>query len=428
MKRSKKLLSMLLAATMVCGLNTVPAAAAVANQAGQYGSGVASDPLTTLPFTKILRIPEEAILPADEFSFEMVPVSSESIAEGEQLNNMDVYPGVDLKESEVNLLMGSRTDTTAAGTLTYDELTNARKAVRSEDQITIDLSFDLSDIDFSEHGQGIYRYEVFETYDAIQSETGDDGATTRVDHIVYDERVYTVDLYVDKSTVTNADTGETEDKFVILYAQAMDEDGTKAPIEFENICDTSTILISKTVEGTFTDTTKDFSFAVKIPVGGDELNLVEGTEMNAYKLTAGNQREDVSILVDGEKDDDEGWNYFTLKAGEKLYIENVPVGMIYFVKEVNNEDGNYDGYIPKYYHVVNKDSVPTNASYTKGTETGWLTTGATSDGMYNIVAFKNVRDDINTGIVLDIMPYAVVVLAAAACAVLFFFKKRRVVR
>jgi hypothetical protein len=150
--------------------------------------------------------------------------------------------------------------------------------------------------------------------------------------------------------------------------------------------------------------------------------------MNAYKLTADNQREDVSILVDGEKDDDEGWNYFTLKAGEKLYIENVPVGMIYFVKEVNNEDGNYDGYIPKYYHVVNKDSVPTNASYTKGTETGWLTTGATSDGMYNIVAFKNVRDDINTGIVLDIMPYAVVVLAAAACAVLFFFKKRRVVR
>jgi hypothetical protein len=122
-----------------------------------------------------------------------------------------------------------------------------------------------------------------------------------------------------------------------------------------------------------------------------------------------------------------GWCHFQLKAGQSLEIYNVPVNMIYFLYEQPTKG------FDCYYEVSNGTSEPTvwsstNADYKPSTngviDNGISRLTITPDN--NIVSVFNNREFTDSGIRVDILPYAVIVLAAAAaCVVLVVSKKKR---
>jgi hypothetical protein len=389
MKKFKKLLSMLLTAAVVCGLSASPAMAETTKHEGQYGDGTTA--LTSLEFTKFLEIADGATIPSDTYTFHMDP---DTTATG-SLNSMTIYPGVALDEtkSTVELRLNS------SDTIAY----NDNKYVKSYG-VTETSSFDLSGIDFSADGEGIYRYKVYEEADSSNN------------HITFDSSVFVVDLYVDK-------TGN------IIYIQAS-KNNDKQPIIFKNKCTTTTIEITKTVVGDFTDPEQEFEFEIKIPVGGDDITLEEGDVMNASKEDTNSTKttlkdlNETEIIATGDKNDaDSGWQTFTLRDGEKLIIDNVPVGLIFWVREKVDSNGKVGVYTPSYAIAQYTNTITKDTTYTNGNPEEKITTTSKN----NIVAFVNTREDIDTGIVLDVMPYVVVVLIAAAGIVLFF-RKRKTVR
>jgi hypothetical protein len=155
--------------------------------------------------------------------------------------------------------------------------------------------------------------------------------------------------------------------------------------------------------------------------------------MDAYKVVNNVETSVKNIVVAGKKNensenwDTADWSTFTLKDGEKLVIKNVPVGMIFWVKEATAT-----GYTFSYQAVTGttsidgaeaKNGTAINDSANKkiATKTAKVTTAAGG----NIVSVTNTKEKIDTGITVDVMPYVVVVLAAAACALLLIAKKRR---
>jgi hypothetical protein len=396
MKKFKKLLSMLLATTMVCGFNAVPALAEGQDPvAGRTGDGDTA--LTELDFKKILVADSGTTLPVVEFSFNMVPDSS---AKG-TVDGYTLQPGPSLTNSTVTYAVNENSS------ITEDSETGWTGVV-------INGKFDLSGL-FTTTDTGMYRYTVSEDTSDTQKE--------KYQTINYDEsKTYIVDLYVKEGD--------------IIYIQARDigvngddkgentlKPGTKAPIIFKNSLTTISVKIKKIIEGKMANATTPYDFQIKIPAGGDAMDLNAGTKIKYHKEDANGQKiagSDSTFTVGGEKTDDKGWNDFTLKANESIVLDGITAGMILDVKE----DAKYasEGYTTSWVLTTNGNVPDEKTKFTAGNDTGWVTT---VKGGTNTVTFKNAKEIADTGIVLDIMPYVVVVLLAAGCAVLLIAKKRR---
>jgi hypothetical protein len=405
MKKFKKFLSMLLAATMVCGMSARPAMAdgLVAHDSqGTYGSATSSTEITAVPFTKILTAVEDAILPTETFTFTMTPVT---VDEGATVADSDtkLYTGADLSDAED----GSLTETIAINDATYtnDNLVSVSKTAYPsiyEDSDTtgyiIEKSFSLANATFSK--PGAYRYII------------DEAAMDDDSLIVGDTRTYTVDLYANNE-------GQ------ITYMIAKDISGNKSDIVFENRSQYTDIVIKKVLVDEYKQVAPDteFTFKIKIPTGGVALDLEADTVMNAYIRDKNGTEtkikdDDKLIKVGGEQTNsltDAGWMDFSLKNGESLVLKGVPVGMIFNLQETST-----DGYTVQYGKVDGSTDISSYATYSY---TGWVTTAV--NGTY--VEFKNTKTAItDSGIVQNVMPYVVVVLiAAAGCVVLLISKKRR---
>jgi hypothetical protein len=91
--------------------------------------------------------------------------------------------------------------------------------------------------------------------------------------------------------------------------------------------------------------------------------------------------------------------------------------MIYYVQETDSL-----GYTTAYTHVTGSNTLA-NASYTDGNPAD--TSYFTIEENNNIVAFRNTKNQPNTGIRMDLMPYVIVFLGVAACAVVLVARKRR---
>jgi hypothetical protein len=416
MRKSKKILSMLLAAAMLCGLNTTSVFAddtgstSSTHVQGTYGSVGGTETFDSVPFTKILTAVEDAVIPTETFKFTMTPDTTVAAA-GQALSDDDdrkVYPGVELSGSN-----GTVTVSVDDSTCTNDNLRTITKSevpglIESDENESVtgyvfNKSFSLSGVVFPK--TGVYRYIVAES-----ASENDDSLITR------DERSYVVDLYVN-----------TNKEVVYIIAK---QSGNKSDIVFENRSAYTDIIIKKTlVDSTkMVPTDTEFSFKIKIPVGGVALDLKAGTVMNAYirsengtdtKITDENKL----IKVAGDQTlalDDAGWQSFTLKAGESLVIKGVPVGMIYNLQETNTT-----GYTVKYATVNGRSYLINGDVYKDYAHTGWITT----DSAGNYTEFVNTKIEVtDTGISVDIIPYVVVVLLAAGCAVLLIARKRRNVR
>jgi hypothetical protein len=435
MKKFNKLLSMILAAAMVCSVNTMPAFAdedgetsgtttetEAAKVAGQIKD---ENGITKLPFTKVLKTNGAMIITNTDFTFTMVPDDPTETTKlhipyyaGPSLGDKATVTVSTTSESQDDITTLVNTSTTNAGETYVEGL-----AESSVEGIALTKFFDLSDLTF-EQGTGIYRYVVQETEDAGSTAT-----------ITYDTTKFIVDLWVD------GDGNDGKGKIYVIQSQLY-ATSDKKPLVFENSLKTSTLKIQKTVNGSKSvpeDT--EYEFWIKIPTGGTSITLEDGLAIPANKYTTGNatpeevtgiavggtmeQEKDKATAKDTTNANDNGWCKFTLQNGQYLEITGLPAGMVYYLFEKDYQD---QGFVT-YHKTVTGDSIeaPAVGSFTND-DKGSDASGTTAQNK-NGVFFLNTADiPSNTGIVLDVMPYVAIVLAAAACAVLFIARKRRITR
>jgi pilin isopeptide linkage protein len=415
MKKFKKFLSMLLAATMVCGMSIMPVMAgdgegegnnttpAETHITGQYGDANSDTALTEVPLTKLFVADEDATISEEVFKFTM---ESADVKEGAKVKENDstsqsLYAGIDLGENYKTISIDiNSTNCIKENLKTYSidgtNGSNKLPGLREEEGTTVKgylftKSFDLTHVTFP--NAGVYRYTVKE-----------EGKTNKNSLIEYDTRTYTVDIYVNKNDRP-------------VYMIVKDESDNKSDLVFENKSEYTQIEIKKTLvdKSNLVPDDTEFSFQIKVPVGGVAVNLTAEDTLNAYIKTDGQQTATNAIQVGGETDNDEGWVNFKLKDGQSLVIKGVPAGMIFDVRETSTE-----GYTVKNGFVNGSTTV---ANYKISSDSGWVT----SDSFGTFVEFVNTKAEVtDTGIVQNVMPYVVIVLiAAAGCVVLLIAKKRR---
>jgi hypothetical protein len=194
----------------------------------------------------------------------------------------------------------------------------------------------------------------------------------------------------------------------------------KAPIVFKNSLQLTNITIEKKVAGnmlsTADQTTKEFTFKMQIPEGGVELNLTKNSTFTYTKYLRDGTTTTGTITVDGDKGAADSTylasNTFTLKNGEKVVFSNIPIGMIFECREVADSDFS----ISYEYKSGNLDAS------VEGNPTTYFTSYASD----NVLTFTNTKvDKVDTGIILDIMPYVVVIMIVAAAGVTTILAKRR---
>jgi hypothetical protein len=408
MKRMKKLLAMLLTVTMTCALSVTPALARDETSGGDSGttstegsSGESETPTSTigdgstvidkLEFVKIFVAPVDSAVTTQTFTFTMTPVTSAEIAASGATESYTVNPGEP----------GSGENGVLTATVTTNQGTTADKATTLSDYNTTGVkyttSFNLNEIDFSDSATGIYRYTVVET-------------TEGSEHMSVGNETYTVDLYVDQN-------------HHVVWAKSVNANTKqKAPIVFKNTLHFTSVTIKKVVTGNMLTNadqeTKEFTFKMQIPEGGDALTLSRGATFTYTKYDNTNTKISTGeITVAGDKGDADstylGSNQFTLKNGESIVFDNnIPVGMIFECREVADSD----------YTITYEYAAGSTPATGEGNPRSYFTSTAAN----NVLTFTNTKvDKVDSGIVLDIMPYIAVILIVAAAGVTTILAKRR---
>lgn len=236
-------------------------------------------------------------------------------------------------------------------------------------------------IDFTKDGQLIYN--AVGVYDYTVSENA--GKTLGV---AYDTKTYTM-----RVVVVN---GETRGTYKINSVKFIDS-ATKQKVDtvsFENTYSANTLSVSKNVIGALGDMAKDFQFHVSFANG------TKKTWTDAITVKKTNQNGEPSTIT---LDEDGG---FTLKDDETVVFENVPADLTYTVSE---NDYTADGYTTRLNNVEKRDS-------------GNVTMTATAASC----AFENSKGGtIDTGVILDNVPYIALLAIVAIGGVALMLNKRR---
>jgi pilin isopeptide linkage protein len=375
---------------------------------------------TALPFDKIVKVSKGVTIPDDTtFTFTMTPLTPQ---DGTKVGDVAVKAGPALTTSSVTvgITTGDLSDTDGKDA---DEYPMTVTSTDTEYTVTKTASFTLpTDLE-----PGIYRYRVQET---AGSES----------YVTYSEDVYTVDLYV----MQGADGKVGITNIVAVNTTKAD---LKDNIVFTNEIKTGSLKIQKTVDSNMYNG-EEFTFFIKIPAGGDALDLEAGKEITGtkYKKNASSDAYEengtVTVTVAGDmgdvvvtsSTDDEGnvtyaataATKFTLADDEYVVFNNLPIGMVFYMAEVNYVA---DGYTTE-ATFTGTPTDPETATIKGVTKTGThQIDGVIVDGT-NLVEYKNTKNvNPETGINLDVLPYVVVLAIALGGCVLFIFnKKRRTVR
>jgi hypothetical protein len=431
MRKLKKFLSLVLAAAMTCSLSVAPVLAEgeepttttdttttitdTADTGTTTTDGVYSS--SKLPIQKVLELAAGSSVPTGDFTFKIEPVSADTIGD-ETISGMTVQAGVDLTNPTITINMVN-----GYTSLNQESVAGLKGTVTGVTQ-TVEYDFD-ENADWT--SAGIYRYTVSED------------ATNPLSFIQeYDDAVFTVDVYV-----TNKGTSD-EPNYKVSYIKAYDSDKYKSPIVFKNTTNTESLVIAKKVTDYLNaNPTQAFTFWIKIPVGGDSLTLREGegfaavkTDANGDKTTytaadspikvGGDDKNDAGEYLDASKETpsaEKGWCRFTLKNGESLTIQDVPVGMIYFLYE--EQVAGFDTYEENATAAHTPSESKDDYTYYKD---GKIAKHTIVD-KNNYETFWNIREMPNSGIVLNIMPYvAIVLIAAAAGIIALIARKKRIAR
>ncbi len=177
------------------------------------------------------------------------------------------------------------------------------------------------------------------------------------------------------------------------------------------------LCVSKTVTGNMGDRTKQFDVTVTLNAPEDKTVLSEITYY--IQDASGNPGEKKTIkgfedsCVITEK----------LRHDEKLMINNIPYGVTYSVKEADYTSeaaGGYDA--PEY--TLNEKLTASNIAG-KQDDGSTSVNGEVLDTDSEMVGIKNNKGmQINTGLVLDTLPYIILLVVAAAGVVVMMMKKR----
>lgn len=171
-----------------------------------------------------------------------------------------------------------------------------------------------------------------------------------------------------------------------------ESDGQKSD-DFENVYSAGTLAVSKTVTGNLGDQTKDF--IVKVTFTAPQGKVV---------------KEAISYVVDGETLTiaPDAWENgvasvdIALKHGETITFTNIPYGVAYTVVE-NDYTG--DGYDAAKYAISDEAKVIDSAADT-------------------VAITNNKTTDVDTGVVMDSIPY-ILILAVAAFGIVAIMSKKR---
>jgi hypothetical protein len=223
----------------------------------------------------------------------------------------------------------------------------------------------------------------------------------------------------------------------------MSGDSVKEPIKFDNKCTADSLKITKKVTGSMADKDKKFKFQIVIPVGGEAIDLPEGEEMTAtYERaeTSEGDSDSVTLYVKNEADLKDTENIFYLGNGDSLVITGLPTGMIYKIKEIDDDNAKYTTTIKGTTQVTTVDEEDgSKVTKTKDYETSGKTYDSTAVTLAdksvvktpivkggNFVEFTNDWDyTAPTGLALKVGQQLIVLLIAVFGAVVIFKTRRR---
>ena len=227
---------------------------------------------------------------------------------------------------------------------------------------------------------GVYEYTLKETV----------GTTAGV---TYREESKTIKLVV---TVVNGSNGEL--RIAGVHTEAAGESKLGS---ITNTYSAGSLTVSKKVTGLLGDKNKDFSFTVVFakPEGKTFTPDITATKTDKEKATA---------TVSADENNNLKYT-FTLKDDESITFTNIPYGVTYKVEEDDYTKGNTG----KYETTVNG--------------TAGLTSEAEINSESVTVAYVNSKaGNIDTGVMLDSMPYVLALVIVAGGAAVMFARKRRV--
>ena len=237
------------------------------------------------------------------------------------------------------------------------------------------LSIAFTPTAFNDTGAGIYYYKLTQTnanYAGLTQDCSD---------------------YVLKVYVTNGGTGLELNSAELRLLTGTTVGATKTD-EIVNSYATTTLTLSKNVDGDFGDRTRPFSFSITL------------TDPNTTVMN--------SVTVGSESKTFTGGTLtftYNLKHGENVVIQGLPAGVGYSIQETGL-DGT--GYTVTY----------TDTANTLATETGVNpATGTTVATAETITATNTIQDTPATGIILNVAPYALMVVIALAGVVVFLRKR-----
>ncbi len=244
---------------------------------------------------------------------------------------------------------------------------------------------------------GVYKYTIKET---AGSETG----------MTYSQAEYILEIFVENNPDYDPNTaGSQALVFGGIVSKAKNDDGTTATGKFDldgdwfvnKFSKTSSLTISKTVDGAMGDKTKKFDFTLT-------LNTLSALETGAPSYTGTITRaDDTTEEVAWTKGTD---LKFTLADGEKLEFNNLPVGTVFSVSETSYTA---DGYTTTVSSVTNGGA---------GTAEQNLVIGEGA----NSVAYTNTKNgSVPTGIVVDNLPFILLIVVALGGLVGYVVMKRR---
>lgn len=229
---------------------------------------------------------------------------------------------------------------------------------------------------------GIYTYDVTEV-------------TGSTPGVTYSDRTL-------KLKVTVAYDDQTQTYYTAFVTMSLDDDNGDGRTDvktgaFENTYSAGSLAVTKTVTGNMGDRSKYFAinvtltgeqgktYAASYPVSGGS-KLIDGT---TAETTA-------SISVDGRS------RTFYLKHGETFTIKNLPYGVTYEVTE--------DNYTAEGYKAAEINFPDKNKKIDTASET--------------VTIINNKQATVDTGIVLDSLPYVLLLVLSIGGVVLFVLKRR----
>ncbi|HEL1764995.1 TPA: QVPTGV class sortase B protein-sorting domain-containing protein [Streptococcus suis] len=311
---------------------------------------------SSLQVTKSFELTEGVLSPATDFTFS---ITSQNVAGStETKDGLTVYSGIVEGMETQKIISYSNTDTMANKDKTTD--------------------FDFSKVVYPR--PGVYRYLVTET----------SGNTPGV---TYSNKKYVVDVYV----LSEGDT--IKPKYIISRQEGSE---AKEPIKFDNALKTTALTVTKKVTGNAGDKNKGFEFTITLKA--NQFYKESGKISAKINDKAGKSTpKELSI----------GENKFTLKDGESLSIDKLPIGITYKVGEDVVE-----GY--QQTATIDKDGmagVATPEDYN-------FTEQISDDTPDAIVVTNNKNIDTPTGVAMTIAPYAVMTLVGIG-GVLYFVKNKK---